>query len=80
MEKNIAVKQHKSSFLPGVVPTIIVILLCLVVTFKDFRPIAVILLTIPFAFIGITAGLLLFNVPFGFMALLGSMSFSGNDE
>lgn len=27
--------------------------------------------------IGITAGLLLFNVPFGFMALLGSMSLAG---
>jgi multidrug efflux pump subunit AcrB len=67
----------QKQLMPGIVPTIIVILLCLVLTFNDFRPIAVILLTIPFAFIGVTAGLLLFNVPFGFMALLGAMSLAG---
>jgi multidrug efflux pump subunit AcrB len=67
----------QKQLLPGIVPTIIVILLCLVLTFNDFRPIAVILLTIPFAIIGVTAGLLLFNVPFGFMALLGAMSLAG---
>lgn len=70
-------KTAQQQLLPGIVPTIIVILLCLVVTFNDFRPIAVILLTIPFAMIGITGGLLLFNVPFGFMALLGAMSLAG---
>lgn len=67
----------QKQLLPGIAPTIIVILLCLVVTFNDFRPIAVILLTIPFAMIGITGGLLLFAVPFGFMALLGAMSLAG---
>lgn len=70
-------KTAQQQLLPGVVPAIIVILLCLVVTFNDFRPILVILLTIPFAMIGITGGLLLFDVPFGFMALLGSMSLAG---
>lgn len=70
-------KTAQAQLLPGVAPAIIVILLCLIVTFNDFRPIAVILLTIPFAMIGITGGLLLFNVPFGFMALLGSMSLAG---
>lgn len=70
-------KTAQKQLLPGVVPTIIVILLCLVLTFNDFRPIAVILLTIPFAMIGIAGGLLLFDVPFGFMALLGAMSLAG---
>lgn len=70
-------KTAQQQLLPGIVPTIIVILLCLVLTFNDFRPIIVILLTIPFAMIGITGGLLLFNVPFGFMALLGAMSLAG---
>lgn len=70
-------KTAQQQLLPGLVPAIIVILLCLVLTFNDFRPIAVILCTIPFAMIGITGGLLLFNVPFGFMALLGSMSLAG---
>jgi multidrug efflux pump subunit AcrB len=35
------------------------------------------LLTVPFAMIGITTGLLAFNAPFGFMALLGAMSLMG---
>lgn len=70
-------KTAQKQLLPGIAPTIIVILLCLVITFNDFRPIAVILFTIPFAMIGITGGLLLFNVPFGFMALLGAMSLAG---
>lgn len=70
-------KTAQAQLLPGIAPTIIVILLCLVMTFNDFRPIAVILLTIPFAMIGVTGGLLLFDVPFGFMALLGAMSLAG---
>lgn len=70
-------KTAQKQLLPGIVPTIIVILLCLVLTFNDFRPILVILFTIPFAMIGITGGLLLFDVPFGFMALLGAMSLAG---
>lgn len=70
-------KTAQGQLLPGIVPTLIVILLCLVVTFNDFRPIVVIFCTIPFAMIGITAGLLLFDVPFGFMALLGAMSLAG---
>lgn len=70
-------KTAQKQLLPGIVPTLIVILLCLVLTFNDFRPILVILFTIPFAMIGITGGLLLFDVPFGFMALLGAMSLAG---
>lgn len=70
-------KTAQSQLIPGVIPAVIVILLSLMITFNDFRPIAIILCTIPFAMIGITGGLLLFNVPFGFMALLGSMSLAG---
>lgn len=67
----------QAQLLPGVVPAMIVILLCLVLTFNDFRPLVVIFFTIPFALIGVTGGLLLFDVPFGFMALLGTMSLAG---
>ena len=35
------------------------------------------MLTVPFAMIGITTGLLTFQAPFGFMALLGAMSLMG---
>lgn len=37
----------------------------------------VIFLTVPMSIIGVTAGLLAFNQPFGFMALLGFMSLTG---
>lgn len=70
-------KTAQQQLIPGIVPTIIVILLCLMATFNNFRSIAVILCTLPFAFIGVSFGLLLFNVPFGFMALLGAMSLAG---
>ena len=41
------------------------------------RPPLIIILTIPFALIGIVAGLLPTGTPFGFMALLGAMSLAG---
>jgi multidrug efflux pump subunit AcrB len=65
------------SLVPGAVPAAAVILFILVVLFNAFRPPIVILLVIPFAMIGITAGLLACNVPFGFVALLGAMSLAG---
>jgi len=37
----------------------------------------IIFLVIPFVFIGVTFGLLITQVPFGFIALLGAMSLSG---
>jgi multidrug efflux pump subunit AcrB len=45
--------------------------------FNDLRPLAVILGVIPFLFIGITLGLLVFDTPFGFVALLAAMSLAG---
>ena len=41
------------------------------------RPAAIIMLTIPFSIVGMTAGLLTTGTPFGFVALLGAMSLSG---
>jgi multidrug efflux pump subunit AcrB len=48
-----------------------------VALFNAIQPPLIIVLTIPFAAIGITAGLLTFGTPFGFLALLGAMSLSG---
>jgi multidrug efflux pump subunit AcrB len=45
--------------------------------FNAIRPTLIIVLTIPFALIGVTAGLLPTGTPFGFMALLGAMSLAG---
>ncbi|MCK4838291.1 MAG: efflux RND transporter permease subunit, partial [Desulfobulbaceae bacterium] len=61
----------------GTIPTAAIILFIIVALFNAFRPPLVILLTIPFAAIGITAGLLFTGTPFGFLALLGAMSLVG---
>jgi multidrug efflux pump subunit AcrB len=45
--------------------------------FNSIRKTLIIWLTVPLALIGVTAGLLLFNQPFGFMSLLGLMSLAG---
>jgi len=50
------------------------IIVCL---FNAFRQPIIILLTIPLALVGITVGLLVTGMPFGFMALLGAMSLFG---
>jgi multidrug efflux pump subunit AcrB len=67
----------QAGLIPGIIPAVLIVLLIIVGLFNAYRPPIVILLTVPFAMIGITWGLLLFNVPFGFVALLGAMSLSG---
>ncbi len=51
--------------------------LIVIFMFNAFRQPLIIWLTVPLSLIGVTAGLLLLNQPFGFMALLGLMSLSG---
>ncbi len=69
--------DSQAALLPGILPAIAIILLIIVMLFDDFRPLAVILGIIPFMLIGITVGLLVFDTPFGFVALLGAMSLAG---
>jgi multidrug efflux pump subunit AcrB len=69
--------KSQEGLIPGLIPAFIIILLIIVMLFNAYRPPIVILLTVPFAMIGITLGLLGFNAPFGFMALLGAMSLAG---
>ncbi len=69
--------KAKQSLVPGVIPAVVIVAFILVALFNTFRPPMIIVATIPFAAIGITAGLLLFNTPFGFLALLGAMSLAG---
>lgn len=70
-------RKAQKSLIPGIVPAVVVILLLLVMLFNAFKPMLIILLTIPFAAIGVTFALLLFDIPFGFLALLGAMSLAG---
>ncbi len=69
--------DSQAALTPGLIPTGVIILFIIVYLFNAFRPPAIILLTIPFVFIGVTMGLLVAGVPFGFVALLGAMSLAG---
>lgn len=52
-------------------------ILMVIFLFNAFKQPLIIWLTVPLSLIGVTAGLLIFDQPFGFMALLGLMSLSG---
>ena len=67
----------QKSLIPGVIPALIIMVFTMVLLFNAFRPSIIIIMTIPFAVIGITLGLILLDAAFGFMALLGAMSLSG---
>jgi multidrug efflux pump len=53
------------------------ILTLLMLQLKRYKQVTLALLTAPLGIIGVTASLLAFNVPFGFVAMLGMISLSG---
>ena len=67
----------QNSLKPGAAPALIIMVFIVVALFNAFRPAFVVFAVVPFAMIGITGGLLYFNQPFSFMALLGAMSLVG---
>ncbi len=69
--------KSQSSLVPGIIPAVAIMVFLMVALFNDLRPPIVILLTIPFALIGVIFGLLVTGVPFGFVALLAAMSLAG---
>ena len=54
-----------------------IIVTLLLLQLKKAKPVALALLTAPLGIIGVTATLLAFHVPFGFVAMLGTISLSG---
>ncbi|WNC74137.1 efflux RND transporter permease subunit [Thalassotalea psychrophila] len=66
-----------TSLIPGMAPTLVIILIIIVALFNAYRPIFIMFAALPFALIGITAVFWSTQVPFGFMALLGLMSLVG---
>ena len=70
-------RDSQASLIPGVVPAMVIIAFIIVALFNAFRPPLVIVLTIPFAMIGMIIGLLGTGAAFGFVALLGAMSLAG---
>lgn len=69
--------EAQQSLLPGVVPAVIVMLFIIVYLFNAYRPPLIIIIVIPFVFIGIAPALMATQIPFGFVALLGAMSLAG---
>lgn len=58
-------------------PFVLLMVLIVVALFNNLRTTVIIWLTVPLSVIGITAGLLAFGKPFGFLALLGALALSG---
>jgi len=67
----------QASLIPGMIPAVVIMALIVVGLFNACRPPLIIVCVIPFALIGVTAGLLATGQPFGFVALLGAMSLVG---
>ena len=64
--------------LSGSIPIFAVLMILIVIfLFNALRQPLIIWLCVPLALIGVSAGLLLFDQPFGFMSLLGLLSLSG---
>jgi len=55
----------------------VVVLTLLMIQLQSFSRVFLVLLTAPLGLIGVTIALLLFNQPFGFVAMLGTIALSG---
>jgi multidrug efflux pump len=56
---------------------VLVMLTALMLQLQSFSRLAMVVLTAPLGLIGVAAALLLFNVPFGFVAMLGTIALAG---
>ena len=56
---------------------LVAVLTLLIIQLKSFSRTFLVLLTAPLGLIGVTIGLLMFNQPFGFVAMLGTIALSG---
>ncbi|MDJ0788248.1 MAG: efflux RND transporter permease subunit [Myxococcota bacterium] len=66
------------SALAGNIPLFLVVMIFIVIAlFNNLVQPLTIWLTVPLALIGVTAGLLVFDMPFNFMATLGTLALSG---
>jgi multidrug efflux pump len=69
--------RGSKSVAAGVPLFLLVVITLLMVQLKSFRRMAMVLMTAPLGLIGVTAFLLIFRVPFGFVAMLGTIALSG---
>lgn len=66
-----------ASIAAGMPLFIIAVLTILMLQLQSFQRVVMVVLTAPFGLIGVTTFLLLFNKPFGFVAMLGTIALSG---
>lgn len=70
-------RDAQAELLAKMPPILIGMVLIVLALFNSIRKPLVIFLTVPLTVVGVTVGLLVFNQPFGFMALLGFLSLAG---
>ncbi len=69
--------KAQAGLMAKIPPILILMVLIVIGLFNSLRQPLIIFLTVPLAVIGVTTGLLMFDQPFGFMALLGFLSLAG---
>ena len=69
--------RGQASVAAGVPFFVLVVLTLLMIQLKSFARVLLVVATAPLGLIGVTLFLLLFNVPFGFVAMLGTIALSG---
>jgi multidrug efflux pump len=69
--------KGQKSVAAGVPLFLIVVLTVLMVQLQSFSRVAMVVLTAPLGLIGVTGFMLVFNQPFGFVAMLGTIALSG---
>lgn len=75
--EDLSTKDAQESLKPGGIVSAIIVIALLVLMFNSIRKPVMLLAIVPFVLIGITSGLLISGLSFGFMALLGAMSLAG---
>lgn len=66
-----------ASVAKGVPLFIAVVVTLLIIQLRSFSRVFLVMLTAPLGLIGVTVALLIFNMPFGFVAMLGTIALSG---
>ena len=70
-------KDANETLAPTFAPILIAMVLVVLFLFNSVKKTAVIFMTLPLILVGVVTGLLVFDKPFGFMALLGFLSLVG---
>ena len=69
--------KAQNSLIPGLIPGAVIIFTIIVLLYNSIRVLLCILLTVPFAGIGVIFGLIALDSPMGFIAILGVLSLTG---